>query len=106
MGSPCELQIYAESETRARRLIEGAQSEIARLEARYSRYRDDSIASAINRSAGEVVLVRALQSVTGAYDTGSWGRFPKNHTLPQSEFQRLYERWLLEPSFGRLQGET
>jgi thiamine biosynthesis lipoprotein len=53
MGSPCELRLFgpeAEPLERAARL---AQAEIARLERKYSRYREDSLASAINRSAGD-----------------------------------------------------
>jgi thiamine biosynthesis lipoprotein len=52
MGSPCELRLYggAEAEAAAR----AAQAEVARLEAKYSRYREDSVATRINRSAGDV----------------------------------------------------
>ena len=50
MGSPCELQLYgARAEVAAR----AAQAEVARLEAKYSRYREDSLATRINRSAGD-----------------------------------------------------
>lgn len=52
MGSPCELQLYAESEAAARELAAAAVEEIARLEQRYSRYRDDSLTHEINASAG------------------------------------------------------
>jgi FAD:protein FMN transferase len=48
MGSPCELQLYG-AEDQARQAIELAITEVQRLEARYSRYRDDSLVSAINR---------------------------------------------------------
>ncbi len=53
MGSPCELHLHAESEARLGAVAEAAIGEIARLEARYSRYRDDSLASRINASAGD-----------------------------------------------------
>jgi thiamine biosynthesis lipoprotein len=50
MGAPCALELYgAEAAAVARAAI----AEVERLESRYSRYRDDSIASAINRSAGD-----------------------------------------------------
>jgi thiamine biosynthesis lipoprotein len=53
MGSPCELHLYGESRRRCDALIERAIAEVARLERKYSRYRDDSVTSAINRSAGD-----------------------------------------------------
>ncbi|MBI1180786.1 MAG: FAD:protein FMN transferase [Alphaproteobacteria bacterium] len=59
MGSPCEIQLFAASPDSARQAVDAAVAEVARLESRYSRYRDDSILSAINRVAaagGEVEL--------------------------------------------------
>ncbi|HEU4428502.1 MAG TPA: FAD:protein FMN transferase [Myxococcota bacterium] len=52
MGSPCELRLYGER-VRVAEAARAAQAEVARLEAKYSRYRDDSLASRINRSAGD-----------------------------------------------------
>jgi thiamine biosynthesis lipoprotein len=51
MGSPCELRIYGGA--RADGIAAAAQAEVLRLEAKYSRYREDSLASHINRSAGD-----------------------------------------------------
>ena len=51
MGSPCEIQLFARSERDARRVASLAIADVARLEARYSRYRDDSLLSNINRVA-------------------------------------------------------
>ncbi len=51
MGSPCELRLYGGAE--AERAERAARAEIERLEAKYSRYRDDSLATRINRSAGD-----------------------------------------------------
>ena len=51
MGSPCEIQLFAPSEIVARRTAEQAIADVERLEARYSRYRDDSLLSHINRVA-------------------------------------------------------
>jgi thiamine biosynthesis lipoprotein len=51
MGTPCEIQLYADSQAQAVRAVEAAVADVARLEARYSRYRDDSLLSAINRVA-------------------------------------------------------
>ncbi len=53
MGSPCELHLHAESEARLEAVAGAAIAEIERLEAKYSRYRDDSLASRINASAGD-----------------------------------------------------
>jgi thiamine biosynthesis lipoprotein len=51
MGTPCEIQLFAETGSAAKRAIEAAMADIARLEARYSRYRSDSFLSEINRVA-------------------------------------------------------
>lgn len=51
MGSPCEIQVYARDGTAARRIVNLAITDAERLEARYSRYRTDSLLSAINRVA-------------------------------------------------------
>lgn len=54
MGGPCELQGYASSELALQAAFDRAEAEVRRLEARYSRYRDDSELSRINRGAGGV----------------------------------------------------
>ncbi|MBK8958987.1 MAG: FAD:protein FMN transferase [Proteobacteria bacterium] len=51
MGSPCEIQVFAADAAHARAGAEHAIADVARLEARYSRYREDSFLSAINRVA-------------------------------------------------------
>ncbi|MEC4748387.1 FAD:protein FMN transferase [Methylomicrobium sp. Wu6] len=51
MGTPCEMQFFAESGAAARYAAEATIADIARLEARYSRYRGDSFLSEINRVA-------------------------------------------------------
>jgi thiamine biosynthesis lipoprotein len=52
MGSPCALHLYDEDGIRAEDAAEAAIAEVARLEQKYSRYRDDSIVARINASAG------------------------------------------------------
>ena len=52
MGSPCVLHLHVGSRDEARRIADEAVGEVRRLEAKFSRYRDDSLASQINRSAG------------------------------------------------------
>ncbi|MFM8333609.1 MAG: FAD:protein FMN transferase [Candidatus Methylumidiphilus sp.] len=51
MGSPCEIQVFAASRSAAGRVARVAVADVNRLEARYSRYRTDSLLSAINRVA-------------------------------------------------------
>ncbi len=51
MGSPCEIQLFAPEHDIAKHGAEYAIADIARLEARYSRYRDDSLLADINRVA-------------------------------------------------------
>jgi thiamine biosynthesis lipoprotein len=53
MGSPCELHLFGASEAALEATARAALAEIARLEAKYSRYREDSLASRINASAGD-----------------------------------------------------
>ncbi len=52
MASRCEVRLFAPDEGTARRWSDPAIDEVRRIEAKYSRYRDDSITSAINRAAG------------------------------------------------------
>jgi len=51
MGTPCELRLAARRAAEADALARSAIAEVQRLEARYSRYREDSDLSAINRVA-------------------------------------------------------
>lgn len=53
MGSPCEIQLFAPSEAQAKRVSDLVIAEVERLEALYSRYRDTSFLSKINRRAAE-----------------------------------------------------
>jgi thiamine biosynthesis lipoprotein len=56
MASPNELQIWHDDESRARTLADTAIADVRRIEAKYSRYRDDSVTSRINRAAGGAVV--------------------------------------------------
>ncbi|GAB4270696.1 MAG: FAD:protein FMN transferase [Methylomicrobium sp.] len=51
MGTECELQFFAASKTLAQNAARYAIEDVRRLESRYSRYRDDSYLSEINRIA-------------------------------------------------------
>ncbi len=60
MASPNELQIWHADEKRARRLADAAIADVRRIEAKYSRYRDDSVTTRINRgAAGAAVEIDA-----------------------------------------------
>ncbi len=53
MGSPCELKLYADDENTAKQAANDAIAEVHRLEKKYSRYREDSVTTKINNSAGD-----------------------------------------------------
>ena len=55
MGSPCSLQCCADSAQQAESVFRLVIDRIAQLEQRYSRYRDDSLISEVNRRAGSGV---------------------------------------------------
>ena len=51
MGSPCELQFYAENDAVSQKVAQKIINDIKRLERKYSRYRSDSFLSKINQVA-------------------------------------------------------
>ena len=51
MGSPCELQLFAARNAEAQQAINAVVADVERLEQLYSRYRDSSLLSSINRVA-------------------------------------------------------
>jgi FAD:protein FMN transferase len=52
MASSHALQLYASSEAHADRAARAAIADVLRIEAKFTRYRDDSVTAAINRQAG------------------------------------------------------
>jgi len=52
MASEHELLLWSDDEARATRAAEAAIADVLRIEAKYSRYRDDSVTTRINRAAG------------------------------------------------------
>jgi thiamine biosynthesis lipoprotein len=68
MGSPCELRLYAGDPETARRVAAAAVAEVARLERKYSRYRGDSLAARINRSAGDAAGLEVDPETAGLLD--------------------------------------
>jgi thiamine biosynthesis lipoprotein len=57
MASRCEVRLMARDEAEARALAQPAIDEVRRVEAKFSRYRDDSVTARINASAGQWVTV-------------------------------------------------
>ena len=53
MGSPCEVQLYSDDKRHAKCAADKAMADVWRIEARYSRYREDSVLSGINRVAAK-----------------------------------------------------
>lgn len=57
MASPCSVQVDGVTQKEANRLGQLAETEARRIETKYSRYREDSVLSTINRSHGELVEI-------------------------------------------------
>lgn len=68
MGSPCEFRLYAADQVLAEIAAKVAEAEVRRLELRYSRYRDDSVTTRINRSAGDPRGVEVDEETAGLLD--------------------------------------
>ncbi|MFN9771948.1 MAG: FAD:protein FMN transferase [Burkholderiales bacterium] len=80
MASRCAVRIAAPDEARARAWARRAIDEVRRIEAKYSRYRDDSVVAAIARRAGGAPVpideeTRALLGYADALWRDSGGRF-------------------------------
>ena len=57
MPGPCEVLLEVGREDEARPLVEAAAAETRRIEAKFSRYRDDNVIHAINSGQGRPVVV-------------------------------------------------
>lgn len=68
MGSPCELQLAGGSREALEAVARRATREIARLEVKYSRYREDSLTTAIARSAGDARGLEVDEETAGLLD--------------------------------------
>lgn len=75
MASACELVLAVDDEQQAQHLAQAAIGEVQRIEAKYSRYRADSIIAHINASAGRQAL---------ACDDETWSLLSYADTLYQS----------------------
>jgi thiamine biosynthesis lipoprotein len=65
MGSPCEIQLYSDDKRHAQSVADKAMADVRRIEARYSRYREGSVLSGINRVAAKGGMV-AIDEETAA----------------------------------------
>ncbi len=68
MGSDCELQLHANDEAVADRAAQAAETEVLRIERRYSRYRGDSVLSSINRVAEDGGTIQVDDETAGLLD--------------------------------------
>lgn len=68
MGTPCEIQLFATTQAKAKQVVDAAVADIQRLEARYSRYRSDSFLSAINRAAARGGSIEVDAETAGLLD--------------------------------------
>jgi len=68
MGTPCEIQLFARNETKARFAADAAIADIQRLEALYSRYKTDSFLSEINRVASSGGSIRVDDETASLLD--------------------------------------
>ena len=68
MGTPCEIQLFAASEAESVVAAEAVIKDVQRLERLYSRYRDDSFLSEINRAAGRAGAISVDEETAGLLD--------------------------------------
>jgi len=65
MGTPCEIQLFAKSQHLAKRISDTVIADVQRLEAKYSRYRNDSLLSTINKVAADGGSIAVDEETTG-----------------------------------------
>lgn len=68
MGSPCAIQLYAKTHNKAKQAANAVIADVQRLEALYSRYRDDSYLSEINRIAAQGGTISVDTETAGLLD--------------------------------------
>ena len=104
MGSPNELQIWHDDERRSRMLADTAIADVRRIEAKYSRYRGDSVTARINGAAGAAAV--AIDAETYAL----LGYADRCHRLSAGRFDItsgvLRHAWDFRRSPPRLPDET
>ncbi len=68
MGTPCEIQLYSKNRLTGKRAANQVVADVLRLEARYSRYRDNSYLSTINQIAATGGCVSVDRETAGLLD--------------------------------------
>jgi thiamine biosynthesis lipoprotein len=68
MGSPCALHLWGPTRQATDSLAARCRREVERLETKYTRYRDDSLTSRINASAGSAEGVRVDDETASLFD--------------------------------------
>lgn len=68
MGTACEIQLYGAVESNVSRVAEAAIADVHRLETAYSRYREDSFLSEINRAAAAGESIKVDSETAGLLD--------------------------------------
>jgi thiamine biosynthesis lipoprotein len=68
MGSFCEIQLFDESRIRAKNIVKQLADEVARLEKKYSRFREDSFLTKINFSAGNKLGLAIDEETQSLFD--------------------------------------
>lgn len=65
MASTCEVQLYASNRKQAQHVAQQVIADVQRIEYRYSRYREDSVLSAINNSAAKAGSIDVDEETIG-----------------------------------------
>lgn len=68
MGTPCEIQLFVRSEAEAEFASTAVITDVQRLEDRYSRYKDDSFLSKINRVAANGGMIQVDEETASLLD--------------------------------------
>ncbi len=98
MASDNELQLFAATEARARDVAAAAIADVARIEAKYSRYRDDSDTSRINRAAGGApVAIDAETAALLAYADRCFKLSGGLFDLTSGALRQVWDFWRVSP---------
>lgn len=95
MGTECSLALHADDAALAAIAADAAIAEVSRIEYRYSRYREDSVLSSMNRSA-QTATALSVDAETAALLDYAFAAFDKSGGLFDITCGRLQHAW----SFG------
>jgi thiamine biosynthesis lipoprotein len=93
MGSPCELRLYARTPEQAEKARALARAEIERLEARYTRYRPDSLTMRINNAAGTDARIEVDPETAGLlnYAAQAWEQSEGLFDITSGVLRRVWD---------------